>query len=402
MAPIRLSAFYPYPEQLYGIPPRILLFAPVLVFLLILLVVFSGQYDRRIVFGSLFFGFTLAPVLRLVRIGETIVADRYTYIPSIGIFFLCGAGVAWIYERNRTRLTAVCLGLLLVLVTGMFSFLTWQRCKVWHDSVTLWTDVLKNYPRTTTAYLNRGEAFEKRGEHKQALRDYGMALKLNPWYVKARYYYNVAVVLEAQKQYEKAVEYYGRAIKENPGYASAYYNTGVIYARQKDYDKALFFYNEALKADPKHAKALYNRGVLYGLRGERKKEIADYDKVIEMDPGFAPAYNNRGVAYFQAGDYDKALADYGQALRIDPKYAEAYCNRGIIYGLKAEFDLAISEYDRALQFNPSYAEAYYQRAVAFFFQKDYSRARADIRKARQLGYQVRQDFLKQLDQATNN
>ncbi len=185
--PVKLSCLYPFIKG-EGSWPYVYVLV-ILGFLIagILLIIF-GKY-RKIIFGLLFFFMTLLPVLPL-----KIVADRYTYVPSIGIFFVIGDGFSWLYSGSLrdSRMMRTLVAVVLIGILGIFSFLTWERVQVWEESVTLWDDVLKKYPDLPKAYIHRGQGYSDRRQYDQAISDYTKALEINPRYAEA--YYNRGII----------------------------------------------------------------------------------------------------------------------------------------------------------------------------------------------------------------
>jgi len=207
--PFKLSCLYPYPE----IKQHILfyLFSSIVMAILLIVIVISGKHTRKIIFAGGFFLVTLIPALQFIPISRTIIADRYVYIPSIGIFYIIASGFVWLYTR-RTKylwLTRFFLMVLLIVVIRTLFFLTWERCQVWSDTITLWSDVIKNYPNVYLAYNNRGVVYYNQGNLSEALLDYNRAIQINPDYAEA--YNNRAIVYFLMKNYGRSWEDMHRA-----------------------------------------------------------------------------------------------------------------------------------------------------------------------------------------------
>jgi Tfp pilus assembly protein PilF len=276
--PVNLSCFYPqnWPG---GMVSGLLYFCILMV--LFFGVIFSGKYTKKIVFGSLFFLTVALPILQFIPIGETIVADRYVYLASIGVFYLFAEGYVWLYRKKKpSRLQAGFLTLLFVLIVMILGALTQSRCRVWKDSVVLWNNALKDYPDAVTAYNNRGTE------------------------------------LLARKEYNLADADFTKAIKINPNYSKAYYNRGVVYYEQNNFSPALLDFNKAIEINPGYFDAYYNRGLTYYQQNNFTQAIADFNKAIEINPGSAGVYNNRGVVYFLEKEYALAWADVHKAGKL--------------------------------------------------------------------------------------
>lgn len=174
------AALYPYGSysmKSFGVLPFVFLISPVLVAVLTALFLFLARKNRAAVFGGLFFLLTIIPALFMVSIGP--FADRFTYIPSIGIFFLAGLAVSHFY-RKSSKVYRTCLLVLVVLVFSLLSYQTWQRCRMWKDSVSLCDAVCEKYPSAAEAYNSRGLAYSEKKDFGRALHDFEEALKIDP------------------------------------------------------------------------------------------------------------------------------------------------------------------------------------------------------------------------------
>ncbi|MFH1321418.1 MAG: tetratricopeptide repeat protein, partial [Bacteroidota bacterium] len=184
--PLNLSAFYPYPAYQPGSLPLYYWLYPLGAVIITGLVIYSIRHTRKIIFGFGFFIVTIIMVLQLVPTAITIVADRYSYIPYIGLFYLAGEGYAYLAGK---KVCIIHLGSLLgnlkyiqILAFSIFivfSFLSYNRIKVWQNSIVLWTDVIEKYPNTS-AYNNRGYAKDRLNDYDEALKDYNSAIQINP------------------------------------------------------------------------------------------------------------------------------------------------------------------------------------------------------------------------------
>jgi tetratricopeptide (TPR) repeat protein len=222
--PVRLSCQYPFPaiNQIYR---PIFLLSSIFVAVLAAAVIISKRYTRKILFGSLLFLIILLPALQLIPFGNSISSDRHAYIALIGLFYLIGELTLWIYSRLR-KYTKIPFLILLIAITGALAFLSWHRCKVWKDSLSLWSDVLDNYPNLPIAYYNRGLAYFDKNEFDKALLDYNRALRISPNFLEP--YMKRAWIYVIKGQYDKAISDYSQVIRANPNFALAYVNRAVI------------------------------------------------------------------------------------------------------------------------------------------------------------------------------
>jgi tetratricopeptide (TPR) repeat protein len=305
IAPFDLSAVYPYPEGTIGFP-----WAAMTVLLAVFaLVVYSARRTRVLIFGVGFFLLNLAFVLQLLPVGGAMAADRDTYQASIGLALVAGEGYAWLRQRPRVGGAATAIVLVAAVALGVGS---WQRCKVWHDRVTLFGDVIENYPRYYPAYDIRGLERSKRGDLAGAMEDFDEAIRLNP------------------------------------DFARAYNNRGNARSDLGDRRRALEDYDRALELAPEFALAHYNRGYVAGELGDIEGAIQSMSLAIRHDPGLAPAYINRADAYRWTGRYELSIADYTAAIRMAPESA-AMCHyfRGESYARSGNVSRALEDVERA-------------------------------------------------------
>jgi tetratricopeptide (TPR) repeat protein len=367
--PIHLSAYYPYPARVNGSIPSFYWY-----YIISLPVVFIGSYllfkrSKIYALGLGVFFLCLLPLLQLIPVGGAIIADRYFYVPSVGLM-LCFA-----FGLLELRSPAIRFALFIPF-TLFLSILSFSRCTVWKDNLALWDDVLGKYDHCQVAYYNRGSAHFESKHWDRAIADYSRAIAIDPKYTDA--YYNRGIIYGNSGQWDQAIADYSRAIEINPEYAQAYENRGVIYGKTGQLDKAIADCSRAIELDPENAEAYDNRGLAYGYLGQWDKAITDYSRAIEIDAKSAQAYDNRGVAYLNLRQLDPAIADYSNAIRIDPDNAKAYNDRGFTYSLLKQYENAAEDYSKAIEIDPNYTDAYSDRGIAYINLGQWDKAIADF------------------------
>lgn len=278
--PAGLAPYYPYPVD-------ISLFSfqyafPIVFFLIISIFCFLLWKRGKKIFLTIWVCYivTLIPVIGIIQIGQQAAADRYTYLPSIGIFLLLGLGIATgiekvglqhpVFLKKRKSIAALPIILVFCLLTG----LTIHQTKIWKNSLSLWNAELQMFPNVYTAYVSRGLAYTDSGNYTEALSDFEKAIKMEP--------YN----------------------------ALLYMNRGVVLAKMKNYRAALEDYTTAIKLDPLLTPAYYNRGLMFLNSGIYYDAMIDFTIVISLEPQDTEAYYNRGIAYERLGNNDQALKDF--------------------------------------------------------------------------------------------
>lgn len=263
--PAGLSPYYPLPanDRLFDAVffLSLLLFAGICVYCAVVL-----KKRKYLLSAWLFFLITLAPVIGIVQVGAQAAADRYTYLPSTGIFILAGALAARLFYDNRLKLP---VSLFLIFMTASLSYGTIKQIPVWKDTVSLWSKVIEEYPdRAVLAYYNRGVLFSAAGKYEEALKDYSKALMLKPdsWMT----YYNRALVLSQLGRPLEAVDDLSRAIGLNPDDPDVYNNRGIAYAKLGDFEAAITDFKKSIELDPDNQSAYQNLKVIYAKKGAQQ------------------------------------------------------------------------------------------------------------------------------------
>jgi tetratricopeptide (TPR) repeat protein len=379
LIPIKLSAYYPYPVKIDGLLPLWFYLTPLVIAAFIFLIYKLQNYRRELIFGSLFFLINIILVLKIVPMGDEIVCDRYAYLPYIGFFLIIGWAYCWIADRFYSSSGWIKYFVIIAAVLPImaFSAISYERSKVWKDSLTLYNDVLEKYP-VDIAYVNRGVLKGEQKDYSGAIDDYNKAIELNPGDAKA---YNLrGIEKNWQKDHSGAIDDFSKAIELNPGDAKAYDSRGTAkMGGGKDYAGAMADFNKAIELNPGYDFAYQNRGAAKFYFGkDYAGAIVDYNKAIELNSGNALAYSNRGDAKFKWGkDYAGAMEDYNKAIELNPSYLPSFLNRALLKMEQKNYEGASDDYSRAIALNPGYAEAYQHRGNVRMIQKRYGEASAD-------------------------
>jgi len=284
--PLNLAPFYPYPRDLrifsYEYLGAMAVFVSMTFFC-----VFRLKRHRAISAVWFYYLITLLPVIGIVTVGEQAAADRYTYLPCLGLFILAGAGAGYLFERTRAE-AAVAL-ILAVLVMSALTALTVRQEAIWKDSISLWTYAIEKFPGAVpTAYYDRGLAYQGRGDYPSAVKDYNAAIALNPGYI--RYYINRGFSYREMGSFDLAVRDFNKAIELDPRYVKAYLNKGLAYLRRGEYEKAVNDFRTAVSLDPGNAFAYYNLGLANAGLKNRDEAALFFRKASDLgfkgDPGY--------------------------------------------------------------------------------------------------------------------
>jgi tetratricopeptide (TPR) repeat protein len=324
----------------------------------------SVIYPRYLAVGWLWFLGTLVPMIGLVQVGDQAMADRYTYVPSIGLFIaLVWGGADWVAsQRPRAAwLRPAAVGFA-VLTLSACGGIAWRQVGYWRDSVSLFTQSLASAPGSPLAHYNLGVALERAGKGGEALRFYRQAIQIKPEYVEA--HNNLANALRARGELATAEHHYRQALRYRPDFPVAHNNLAAVLQSQARTADAIEHYREAVRLDPGYAEAHYNLGVALASTGQLGAAIRSYRQALRVQPGLAEAHNNLGLALRSRGEYDSALEHFRAAAALQPELAQAQYNLGVTLVLRGRFAQALEPLRRVVRLRPDRADTYYYLGLA--------------------------------------
>jgi tetratricopeptide (TPR) repeat protein len=375
--PAGLAVLYPFPFGGVGI-------SGVVLSLVLLAGISTGVFilRRRPYFltGWWWYLIMLAPVIGIVQVGAQARADRYTYLPQIGLYVLLTWAAADLCAGWRQR--RVVLGGIAAIVIASLSVDSFLQTAYWHDSESLWTHTLACTSGNFFGHNNLGLALLQKGKVDEAIAHYQKALQIKPDYAEA--HYNLGLALFQKGSVDEAIFHYHKALQITPDFAEAHNNLGNALLQKGNVDEAIAHYQRALQIKPDYAEAHYNLGLTLLQKGKVDEAIAHYQKALQIKPDFAETDNNLGLALLQKGKVDEAIAHYQKALQIKPDDAEAHINLGNALFQKGKVDEAIALYQRALQIKPDDAEAHNNLGNALFQKGKVDEAIAHYQRALQI------------------
>ncbi len=357
--PLTLSAFYPYPVTSGNALPLIYYLSPLFIILIGFMVYRTVGKTKAVVFGSLFFLFSVFFMLQIFGAGQGFLADRYVKVPYLGLVFIAGWGMEALQGRLKYGKP-----LILLVFAGFsiyFMTLTYQRCGVWKNGETLWTDVIVKYPgRDSRPYACRGLYFRTEKDNDRALSDFNTSLALD--------HGNSEIMLMRGNIYfdkgrdDSAYADYSRVVKIKMDNSLALGNLGAIYVRRNQPDSAVYFLSKAIRLDSSVAVSYANRAVAYGGLGKTEESIADFKHYLAIQPGDERVLTSIGIAC--------------QRLR---RYSES-----------------IDWFDKAIARKPGFPNYYFFRSQSHKSMGNRARSLADALKARELGAQVPAEYINSL------
>ncbi|MDD5129736.1 MAG: tetratricopeptide repeat protein [Candidatus Omnitrophica bacterium] len=381
IAPLNLSALYPYFEVKNN---PFYLYAFVLVLILAIAAVISIRYTKKIILGSGFFLLVIFPALRSLPLDKILPADRYVYLPAIGIFYLFAQSCMWLYAR-KIKYGYLLKTFLTIMLAAIIIFLgcaTWKRCSVWQNGLSLWNDILKKYPDTAAAFSNRGEFFLKQGQYHQALSDFMFAINARPKSpddpMLKYYYLNLGNALKALGRNPEAIAVFERLIKDSEEYLdSVHFNSlsteeKKIAASGPAVEEGSYFKFANLKyllRDRRkvveanrmaiEAGAYFNLANIKDLLGDKDEALKLYIKTTELAPRFLYARDYLGALYVNLNRKEEAKAELSQAIDIDPAYLPAYIKLAGLYKSLGQQEKLELLYKKAVTNNLDFFDAYY-------------------------------------------
>ncbi len=459
--PVRLSAIIPYPIKIEGVfPPEYYLALGFAVILLvgIAIILYRLKKNRKeYIFGFLFFLLTISIFLHFISIkGVVVVADRYTYVPYIGLSIIVGIFLSHI---KKPKLKTIAWSIFLISLIFM-SISTFQRNKVWKNDISLFSSVLERNPDVVSAlnnrgnayniicnyelaikdfnhglelqpnflylYNNRAQSYHQLDSNKLALQDLEKAITLDPRYLDA--YLNKAQVLLTLDEIPMAIEVYSKACEIAPYRSAIYMSRAEAYLKVNKTQEALADYTKAVEVHPENYIAYYELGRIYSKNEELQKALFNFEKAkelnpimpevfnelgnvnnslhnyetafvnlnkaLELHPTLAKAYNNRGITNFHLNKLEDALSDFNTAIEIDSVFAQAYSNRGNLHAASGEFNQALEDFNHALLLSPDDCISLVNRGNVNFQIGNPIAACSDWTKAFECGFELAEEMLK--------
>jgi tetratricopeptide (TPR) repeat protein len=313
--------------------------------------------------GWLWYLGMLFPVIGIIQISKDAAhADRYTYLPGIGLAMAGTWAVAeWSAAWRERRMV---LGGLMVAVIGALMICGRVQTSYWRDSESLWTHALACTSANALAHLRLGAALAKQGQMEEAVAQYRDALEIRP--DDPEIHCNLGVAFFQMSEPDEAIAQYRKALEIAPDYAVAHNDLGIALFKKGELEEAIAQYRKALEIDPENADAHNNLGLALFKKGEVEEAIAQYRKALESAPENAGTLSNLGNALFRKGDIDGAMACFKKTAVLSPDQVETWYNLGNGYLQKGEFDQAIASYQQAKKINPRYANTCANLGVAYF------------------------------------
>jgi tetratricopeptide (TPR) repeat protein len=296
--------------------------------ILLMYAAFRKDTDDLLRLAAVWLVLSFLPISNIIPLPSAVVADRFLYMPLLGMSLAVGYGVKWLYVRRR--LVTMAAFSIFIMMAGT---LTYERNYAWQSPESLWMDVVKKSPGKAVGYYNLGIIYGDRGLTDKAEQQYLRALQREPDYAPA--HINLGIIYQSQGNIDTAIKEFETAVTLKPDFAKARYNLGLAYHSQGLLDMATEQYSIAINISPDYAEAHNNLGSAYRAQGNMTEAIRHYRTAVKINPASANAHNNLGSVYMNKGLIDEAIQHFQAALAVEAGHAKARSNLNMATALRA-------------------------------------------------------------------
>jgi len=315
--PSGLAVFYPYSRD--ALPLWQGLGASLTLAFISLLIIRQTSRHPYLLVGWLWYLGTLVPVIGLVQAGEQALADRFTYVPLIGLFIMVAYGMADLAARWRAPRFLLPVGAGMVLTALMIC--TWLQVGHWRNSASLFAHTLQVTRNNALAHNSLGLALLSQGKVDQAITHCEEAVRLRPNYAKA--HYNLGNALFSRGEVNQALAHYEEALQLQPNYDKAQNSLGFALLSQGRVDQAVAHFEKSLSIRPDSPAVQNNLGLALLSQGKVDQAVAHFEKSLNIQPNSPEVHNNLALALLSQDKVDQAMVHYQEAIRLNPNYPEA-------------------------------------------------------------------------------
>jgi len=382
--PINLSALHPFPIKHDIFLPFIYYFSLALIVVSSILIIrfrnriLTGKLKKDVTFGFAFFLCTIFIIISL-PVGAAVVAERYTYVPYIGLVFAMASISDYFYQRFKPAYRKYFIAFLTCIIL-LFSFLSFQRLSVWKERICFWTDIINKYPmEVPLAYHNRGLTYYRNKDYIDALKDFNVVICQKPLHP---YSYNYrGLTKSALNDPVGAIADFNTALMLKSDQYEIYNNRGIEYKKLQNFDAALKDFNTCISLNPAFPDPYSNIGLIFLESGKYNEALTYFTKTIELSPKTFEPYYNRGLAYYGSNDFQLAINDFSKSISLNDTMAATYCDRAIANARSGNNAQALSDFNHAITLMASFTRAYYNRGILKIQLNDIAGACLDFAKA---------------------
>jgi len=322
--------------------------------------------------GWLWFLGTLVPTIGLVQVGVQSIADRYTYVPGIGILLMLTWGSIDLLARKG--LPQFVLPVAAVALLLLCSILTRREITFWRDSETLFTRAIAVTKDNYMAHFYLGSTYDSQGRLDAAIAEFTEALRLRP---NSDFCNTFGLFLERHGRLDDAMTQFKQAVELDPDFADPHHNLALVLARKGSVDEAIAAFQQALQLDPANPAWHNDFGIVLARSGRLDDAILHFQQALLTNPASADVAYNLGNALFRTGRVDEAITQFGNALALNPGSADVHNNLGIALTRRGRLNEAIEHFQEALRIKPAYPDAQRNLAAATALKEKQSAEKRD-------------------------
>jgi protein O-mannosyl-transferase len=348
--PTDLAVMYPYVQ---GWPAAVVLASVLVLAGVTVLVLWQHRRRPYLVAGWAWFLGTLVPVIGLVQVGSQAMADRYTYLPSIGFFMLVVWGAAEVIGTSPAR--RLMGGIAAVAILAACALLTRNQAVCWRNTLTLFQHALAVTSGNVVAHNSLGFYYASRKQPEEAERAFRAALAIQT--NSAYSWQGLAMALIDQQKHTEAIAACQAALEADPRMASAQSTLGLALMKLGRTNDAIARYSEALRLQPEHAEAHYNLANALAAQGQIEAAREHYEASLRSDPGSADAHNNLAYMFVREDKPERAESEFKSALALQPDLWPAHYGLATLLVRQGRIPEAISQYRETLVARPDFVEA---------------------------------------------
>lgn len=353
--PANLAVFYPYPDAAPSMPAVL----SVTALLAAITLVVSALANRRpyLLVGWLWYMGTLVPVSGIVHVGHYAWADRFTYVPLVGLF----VAAVWLMADTPRAVQRVAAAAGLVVAFG-WSLTAAYQVQYWRSSETLFRRALAVTENNFLAHNNLGAALLDTGEVDAATAEFHRAIAINPRYADA--YNNLAIAAARTERFDEAVAHARKAIELAPAHVHAHINLGSALLQAGAVDDAVVALDRAVQLSPERMDAHYNLALALDAAGRSEDALRHFELVLARQPDDPDAGYYYGMALAGLGRVDEAIVALEHVVNVDPTYGRAWLNLGIARLMQGLHTQAVASLQKAVTLLPDDAEAHFNLGMA--------------------------------------
>jgi tetratricopeptide (TPR) repeat protein len=359
--PVNLGIYYPHPYP-HGFPLWKIAGAGVI---LAAVSVAAVRYVKKVPFvpaGWLWYLGTLVPVIGLAQTGSQAMADRFVYVPAIGIYIIIVWGISGLINASGIKTHPLFAGILAILAIALSIAGAHQR-SYWKNSLSIFGHTLAVTTGNHIIHNNLGMILYKNGESDKALAHFQAALSANPDNEFA--WNNLGIYYSDRDSVQAAWYCFSEAVRRKPNFTAVYYNLGKISERAGNDSNAILWYNKYLRFYPDHVLSLKSLGLIYIRRNDPDAALRYLNKAILLQPGSGEIHNSLGMAFELKNDYNSALQHFISAVENDPSAWQAFNNMGLVMMNQGNFAYAVRSFTEAIKTSTNNDMLFVNRGRAF-------------------------------------